>query len=46
MREPMVVREPGICSLITQTTLIIFTPPRYSLLIKSEFRAPYRFECG
>ena len=35
MREPMVVREPGICPLITQTAPIIFTPPRY------EIDAPY-----
>ena len=43
MRQPMVVRETGICSLITQTAPIIFTTPRYPLLIDSEFRAPYRF---
>ena len=39
MRQPMVVREPGICSLITQTAPIIFTAPRYPLLIDSEFRS-------
>ena len=46
MPQPMVVRELGICPLITQTAPIIFTASRYPLLINSDFRAPYRFERG
>ena len=43
MRQPMVVLEPGLCSLIIQTAPIIFTAPRYPLLIDSDSGAPYRF---
>jgi hypothetical protein len=46
MPQPMVVREPSICSLITQTAPIIFTAPRYPLLIDSEFRALIGFAWG
>jgi hypothetical protein len=42
----MAMREPGLCYLVIQTAPIIFTTPRYPLLINSEFRAPYRFERG